>query len=397
MKNNFPKLLIEINNFELIFVVIETNENDHFSLLHSQKIPHQGFSEKRIDNFDVFLKLIKENIYLIEKKIDYIFKEVILIIDNFNCSLISFSGFKKLNGSQLGKENVTYILNDLKSKLLEIEKEKTILHIFNSNFLLDKKKINNVPIGLFGNFYSHELSFFLIDNNDFKNLNNIFEKCNLKIKKIVSKDFILGTKIINDNTNLETFLRIEINEVNINLTFFENSTIRFFQKFEFGANLILNDISKVTALENRILKNILLKSKFSAENDKNNFIEEEFFDNQKFRKIKKQLICDIATARIQEISEIIVFKNVNIKSFLNTNLKIFLQINEECNLKSFEKIYKNIFSNNKYELNLINNHDQNQVYENAFNIVQYGWKKEAVPIIHQKKSLIGRFFDLFFN
>ena len=140
MKNNFPKLLIEINNFEIIFVVIETNENDHFSLLNSHKIPHQGFSENRIDNFDLFLKLIKENIYLIEKKTDYVFKEVILIIDNFNCSLISFSGFKKLNGSQLGKENVTYILNDLKSKLLEIEKEKTILHIFNSNFLLDKKK-----------------------------------------------------------------------------------------------------------------------------------------------------------------------------------------------------------------------------------------------------------------
>ena len=68
MKNNFPKLLVEINNFELIFVVIEINENDHFSLLYSQKIPHQGFSEKRIDNFDLFLKLIKENIYLIEKK-----------------------------------------------------------------------------------------------------------------------------------------------------------------------------------------------------------------------------------------------------------------------------------------------------------------------------------------
>ena len=65
-----------------------------------------------------------------------------------------------------------------------------------------------------------------------------------------------------------------------------------------------------------------------------------------------------------------MFKNVNIKSFLNTNLKIFLQINEECNLKSFDKIYKNIFSNNKYELNLINNHDQNQVYENALNIIK---------------------------
>ena len=196
-----------------------------------------------------------------------------------------------------------------------MRKIKPILHIFNSNFLLDKKKINNLPIGLFGDFYSHELSFFLIDSNDFKNLNNVFEKCNLKIKKIISKDFILGTKIINDNINLETFLKIEINEDNINLTFFENSTIRFFQKFKFGANLILNDISKVTALENRILKNILLKSKFSSENDRNNFIEEEFFGNQKFRKIKKQLVYDIATARIQEISEIIAFKNINIKSF----------------------------------------------------------------------------------
>ena len=138
----------------------------------------------------------------------------------------------------------------------------------------------------------------------------------MKIKKIISKDFILGTKIINDNTNLETFLRIEINEDNINLIFFENSSIRFFQKFKFGANLILNDISKITALENRTLKNILLKSKFSAENDRNDFIEEEFFDNQKFRKIKKKLVCDVATARIQEISEIIAFKNINIKSFL---------------------------------------------------------------------------------
>ena len=332
-----------------------------------------------------------------KKKIDFTFKEVIIIIDNFNCSLISFSGFKKLNGSQLGKENVTYILNNLKSKLLEIEKDKTILHIFNSNFLLDKKKINNLPIGLFGNFYSHELSFFLIDRNDFKNLINIFEKCNLKIKKIISKDFILGAKMINDDTNLETFLRIEINEDNIDLTFFENSTIRFFQKFKFGANLILNDISKVTALENQTLKNILLKSNFSLDNDRNNFIEEKFFDKQNFRKIKKQLVYDIASARVQEFSEILVFKNINIKSFLNTKLKIFLQINEECNLKSFEKIYKNFFSNNKYELKITKSYDQDEVYENAFNIVQYGWKKEAVPIIQEKKSLIKRFFDLFFN
>ena len=46
---------------------------------------------------------------------------------------------------------------------------------------------------------------------------------------------------------------------------------------------------------------------------------------------------------------------------------------------------------------VINNYDQDQVYENALNIVQYGWKKEALPLVHEKKSLIRRFFDLFFN
>ena len=158
-------------------------------------------------------------------------------------------------------------------------------------------------------------------------------------KNIVGGEIHEYTKLQADSKR-----RKQCGEPGINGGFFQNP------EFKFGANLILKDISKVTALENRIVKNILLKSKLLIENDKNNFIEEEFFDNQKFRKIKKQLVFDIATSRIQEISEIIAFKNINIKSFLNKNLKIFLQINEECNLKSFEKIYKNIFSNNKYEL-----------------------------------------------
>ena len=287
MQNNQPVLFIEINNSEYIFVVGSKDEKENFSLIYSKSIPQEGISNKRIDNLNLVKKIIKENIYLIEKKIDFIFKEVILIIDNFNCSMINLTGYKKLNGSQLGKDNVTYILNDLKTKLLEIEKNKSIIHIFNSNYLLDKKKINNLPIGLFGNFYSHELSFFLMDTNDYKNLQNVFDECNLKIKKIISKNFVLGTKIINDNKELENFLMIEINEGSIDLNFFENSAIRFCQKFNFGTNLIINDISKVIAMNSQTVKNILLKSTNTMDNHKSNFIEEEFFEKQNFRKIRK--------------------------------------------------------------------------------------------------------------
>lgn len=397
MENNSPILLIEINDFNYIFIAGRTNDHNNFTIINHKKVPLQGISNQRVCDLNLVSKIISENIYLIEQKINYTFKEIILVIDNFNCSLINFTGFKKLNGSQLAKDNVTYILNDLKSKLLETEEEKKILHIFNSNYLLDKKKISNLPIGLFGNFYSHELSFFLINNNDHKNLKYIFDKCNLRIKKIISKNFILGTKIINENKNLETFLNIEISDNNININFFENSAFRFFQKFDFGTNLIINDISKVIALKNQTVRNILNNSSFSKE-DMNNFIEGELFDNQTFRKIKKQLVCDVASARIQEIAEIAINKNINLKSFLKRNLKIFLKINDEPNQKCFKNIYKNTFSNhNEYDLNFMKNFTDEEIYEDALNLVQYGWKKEAVPIVQEKKSLISRFFDLLFN
>ena len=96
-----------------------------------------------------------------------------------------------------------------------------------------------------------------------------------------------------------------------------------------------------------------------------------------------------------EIAEITLLKNINVKSFLKKNLKIFLKIHDDASQKSFKTIYKNVFSNKNYELNFIKNPIEDEIYENAYNLVQYGWKREAVPIVQERKSLIRRFFDLF--
>ena len=166
----------------------------------------QGINNNKISNFDLISEIFKNNIYSIEKKIDFTFKEAIILIDNLEHTLINLTGYKKLNGSQLSKDNVTYLLNSLKLLINENEKNNTILHIFNSKYLLDKKEIENLPIGLFGNFYSHELSFFMINTNDHKNLNNILNNCNLKLKKLFQK-ILDGANFINENKENETFLR----------------------------------------------------------------------------------------------------------------------------------------------------------------------------------------------
>ena len=164
---------------------------------------------------------------------------------------------------------------------------------------------------------------FLIDNNDLKNLENILNKCNLKLKKIISKNFIEGASLINNNSNLETFFKVEINTSNSKIIYFENSSLKFSQEFEFGSEIVIKDISKITNLQSDVIKNILKNSNFLAENLKKDYLEKEYFKNQSYRKIKKKLIFDIANARIKEISEIILIKNINTFSFLNRDTPIF--------------------------------------------------------------------------
>ena len=152
MQNEPLTLFIELNNSEFVFAVGKNIEENEFNLIFVNSINNNTNNIR--NNFDEVYRIIKENIILIEEKLDFIFKEAILLFDDFDSSIINFSGFKKLNGSQLIKENITYILNSLKLKINESETEKKILHIFNSKNLLDKKNTDNIPIGLYGDFYS---------------------------------------------------------------------------------------------------------------------------------------------------------------------------------------------------------------------------------------------------
>ena len=290
MKVYSPTLFVEINSSDFIFAVGDKNTNNQFNLIYKSLEPIQGIENYQITNFDLVLSIIKKNIYSIEQKVNFIFKDMVLIINNFNCSFINLTGFKKLNGSQILKENITYILNSLKSNIDETENKKTILHIFNSNYNLDKKKIENLPIGLFGDFYSHELSFCLINNNDYKNLNNIFNKCNLKIKKFLVKSFIEGSDISNENENLDTFYQIKINKNNSQIFYFENDSLKFEQNFDFGSDLVLRDIAKVTSLKIDVVKFFLNKIELHEDISKDEVIEKELFNNENYVRIKKKLI-----------------------------------------------------------------------------------------------------------
>ncbi len=398
MKKSNLYLFLEINNFDFIFFVGKNDNQEKFEILYRYKLPIKGIENNRISDSEIAFNTIKENIYLIEQKFNYTFREIVLILENFKPSFLNITGFRKLNGSQILRENITYILNTLKSYVDKTELNKTILHIFNSKFNLDNKKITNLPVGLFGDFYSHELSFTLINSNDYKNIKNIFDKCNIRIKKILVKSFIKGANISDNQNNIDTFFLIEINEKNSKIFFFENDSLKFEQNFEFGTEIIVKDISKITALNTELVRVILNKINLNEQILDDELLEKEYFEENNYRKIKKKLIYEIALARIKEIADIILFKNINLKYSNKISNDIFLEVTKNINLRGLQEIFRSIFSKKNYlEVNFNNKSSSDSIIETANKLVHFGWKKEAIPITLSKKSKIARFFDAIFG
>jgi len=398
MKYSSLTLYLEINDTSFIFFAVEIDEKNNFKIVYKLESPVKGIENNRITNLEEVNDALKKNIYIIEQNLSHTFKEIVLVLENFDSTFINFSGYKKLNASQILRENISYILNTLKSCVNETEPQKTILHIFNSKFYLDNKKVENLPIGLFGDFYSHELSFILINSNDEKNLKTIFHKCNLKLKKILIKSFLKGANISDNFKNKETFFHIKINEENTKIFYFENNSLKFEQNFKFGTNIIINDISKITSLKTDTVKLILDKIELRNDVSGNELIKKELFVNDAFRKIKQKLIYNIAQARIKEIIELVLSKNINFSHFNKGFNDVFFEIDPKLQLKNLEETFKSIFSMYRnYDLIIIDTLTSESLINTANKLVHFGWKNEAIPISQFKKSKIARFFDTIFG
>jgi len=399
MQSDIPTLFVEINLSNIIFAFGTYDENQNFKVIDKVIVPNKDINKNKFTNIIQAQEIIKKNIEIIEKKSNYIFKEVIVILDNFEFLCLNISGFKKLNGSQVLKENIFYILNSLKLSVTEHEKEKTILHIFNSKSVLDGICNDNLPIGLFGDFYNHELSFFMVANNDLKNIKQIFNKNNLNVKKILIKQFIEGTHLINQNNDSEIFFKIKITKNNSYIYFFEKSSLKYVESFKFGTDIIFKDIEKVCSLHHETVEKILSDNFIDNKNFENNeFLEKKYFINENYRKIRKKLILDIADVRINEIVNIIFNNNINLKFFKKNYGKIFLFIEDQPTLKNFKKNFKSYFSQNiNFKTNLIHDLEVDLIIMNAAKILIQGWKKEAIPMTQTKSSLITRIFKSLFG
>ena len=124
MQKNIPNLFIEINDINYIFVAGQYDDNYNLKIIDITTAPIMNAKNDKFVNIEQLQNIVKKNIKLIENKLNYVFNEVTIILNKFDYSHVSISGYKKLNGSQVLKENISYILNSMKSIIKQNEKKK---------------------------------------------------------------------------------------------------------------------------------------------------------------------------------------------------------------------------------------------------------------------------------
>ena len=399
MQINEPCLIIDLNDNKLIFFVITFNEKKDFKIIKKIILDSVGVQNGRVVNIEIVSKLLKRTINIIEDEIDYFFSNVAIIINPNQINCLNVSGYKKLNGSKVSSEDVVYILNDIKKIILESENSDSLIHLFNSNFSLDSDNLENLPIGLFGEFYNQNMTFFLVNKNILKNIKSVFSNCGLNIQKIILKPFAEGIYLLSNNQidKNVTILRLEKNRINISL--FKKKSYVFTEDFEFGFDLIIKDISKLCSLKIEEVENFMkeIELKDIIENNRELYLEKKYFYISPYRKIKYQLILDIITARIEELFEICYQKNVNIKN-LKSNDKVYIYVESSEYYANIQYVMENsklvpldsIYNNNTLQSLLAG-------VNGACELISKGWEKEAIPISHKKKSLISLFFSRLFS
>ena len=391
-------LIAEIANDNIRYVVVKFDENSDNKILSKKIFKNIGIKKGKILDFDLTAKKINEDIKDLEKETDNVFKNISLVINETEISCTNLSGFKILNGSKVEKRDLEYILNEAQISISQNQENNSVLHIINSNFILDKVKKNKIPLNLHGDHLSLNMTFISLPKNNLKNINALFNNSDLKIDRIISKPLACGINVLYKNKRNKDFLLINFDKELSSISLFEDSALVFTKIFPFGTNSIIQDISKLCSINENEIRLIIKEIDFTSTISKKEYIDESFFRESKFKKLTIQHLKEIIKTRVIEMLDYLFNKNINLKHVREKILNVDIFFEDKEVLKHLGKLfYENLrVDAMKTQIELIHL-DDFFALSGAAELIYKGWDKEAIPLIKVKKSIISRFFERFFK
>ena len=403
-----PIGIIELGNVNLKCLIFQINKNNSSEVLSTAITPSEGIHNDVVVNLTKASNAIRLSIGTAEKKAKISLKKINVVFEQPDFLCTKFSKHKKIDGSKIHRHDIEFLLKEAKKQLILNDKNQSIIHIFNHNYIVDGKIFMEEPIDVFADSLSHEMTFITVPKNNLKNINQVFIDCDIEIERLISHTFTLGVKLLNVRELQLGSALINLGYKKISLGLFKNLALVHSVTLPIGTDHITNDISKVCSLnldETKIIRNNI---DFSFKNNQNLFDQDDFLKNtyfidSNFRKISKNLILNVIKARLDEILEILK-KQLIVPGFnLNSGIN-FLLTGEGSNLLNLEKYCENFFRLSTKKISQNNIENDNDFEKNfasslgALKIIKDGWETEAIPEIREKNiEKIGFFAKIFCN
>ena len=84
---------------------------------------------------------------------------------------------KKIDGSKIQRHDIEFLLKEAKKQLILNDKNQSIIHIFNHNYIVDGKIFAEEPINVYADSLTHEMTFITAPKNNLRNIYHVFYNC----------------------------------------------------------------------------------------------------------------------------------------------------------------------------------------------------------------------------
>ena len=385
MSATTPIGIIELGDTNIKCLIFKVSNDNETEILSTSITPAEGIHNDVIINLAKATKTVRSCISLAEKKAKISLKKINVIFEQPDFLCTKFSKNKKIDGSKIHKDDIEFLLNEAKKQLILNDKNQSVIHIFNHNYLVDGKIFIEEPIDVYANSLTHEMTFITTKKNNLKNIKQVFIECDIEVDKFIARTFALGAELLNDDELKFGSIIIDLGFEKTSLALFKNFAPVHSITFPIGTNHITKDISKVCSLSMEESENIRNNIDFLFQKnndlfDKDNYLKNNYFVNSNFRKISKNLVLNIIKARIDEIIDELT-KQLIVPGF-NLNSGISLVLEGGSNLKNIKEYFSNSFGANlkKIEYSLTNDFKRDfSSCLGAIKVIKDGWETEAIP------------------
>ena len=270
-----------------------------------------SFSESEffIDRSNLELK-IQKIITSLENDTNEYIDNINLMIDSPKMLSVSFSLSKKLNGSQLKKKNIQFLVQEAKQQILKYYTNYNIVHIIINNYKIDGVDYSYFPDEIKCDFLSLDIFFICLPTDLVLYFKNIFAKSNILVDQIICSSYVKSI-YYKDNIKLGghiSFIDVGFNKSSV-ISYY-NHKILSLDVLPIGGNHITKDISIILEMD-------LEKS----EQVKRNFGQNLKLLNNKDISIK--ILQKIIFARTEEILELCA-KSIESNSYILGKNKLVL-------------------------------------------------------------------------